>query len=168
MTIFVTGHRPNKLWGYDILTGKYEYLMNIFKQMLIAYKVDKVVDGMALGTDMVMALTVISLKREGYDIKLHCAIPCNNHKNSKWSERDKIIYDYILKHADIVKLVTDEKYSPYLMMVRNKYMVDISDRGIAVWDGSKGGTANCVRYAQKIGKPLDIINPAFIGDGINV
>ena len=61
-----------------------------------------------------------------------------------------------------------EKYSPYLMMVRNKYMVDISDRGIAVWDGSKGGTANCVRYAQKIGKPLDIINPAFIGDGINV
>ena len=164
MTIFVTGHRPDKLWGYNILTGKYEYLMNMFKQMLIEYKADEVVDGMALGTDMVMALTVISLKKEGYDIKLHCAIPCKNHKNIKWSARDKIIYDYILKHADVVKLVTNEKYSPYLMMVRNKYMVDISDCGIALWNGSNGGTANCVKYAQKVGKPLTIINPASIGD----
>ena len=46
-------------------------------------------------------------------------------------------------------------------------MVDLADRVIAVWDGSKGGTtffdllcfANCVKYAEKIGKKIIRIEP---------
>lgn len=38
-------------------------------------------------------------------------------------------------------------------------MVDNSDFVIAVWDGTKGGTANCVRYAKKLNKELVAINP---------
>lgn len=38
-------------------------------------------------------------------------------------------------------------------------MVDRCDRLIAVWDGSNGGTGNCVKYAKEVGKPIVVINP---------
>jgi len=48
------------------------------------------------------------------------------------------------------------------MQKRNEYMVDNADIVIAVWDGTKGGTCNCVRYAKKLGKDIVIINPKEI------
>lgn len=48
------------------------------------------------------------------------------------------------------------------MQKRNEYMTDNSDIVIAVWDGSKGGTANCVRYAKKLNKEIIVINPKEI------
>lgn len=45
------------------------------------------------------------------------------------------------------------------MQKRNEYMVDLADRVIAVWDGSKGGTATCVKYAEKVGKEIIRIEP---------
>jgi len=36
--------------------------------------------------------------------------------------------------------------------LRNEFMVDAADVLAAFFDGSPGGTANCVRYASKIGK----------------
>ncbi len=38
-------------------------------------------------------------------------------------------------------------------------MVNNCDMLIAVWDGSDGGTANCVKYAQSKGVDIRIINP---------
>lgn len=58
-----------------------------------------------------------------------------------------------------MKLVSDEEYKPWLMQKRNEYMVDLADKVIAVWDGSKSGTANCVKYAEKTGKGIIRINP---------
>ena len=69
------------------------------------------------------------------------------------------MYNDILSKPDIVKLVSDEEYKPWLMQKRNEYMVDLSDKVAAVWDGSKGGTGNCVRYAEKCGKEIISIVP---------
>ncbi len=69
------------------------------------------------------------------------------------------MYNDILSRADIAKLVSDEEYKPWLMQKRNEYMVDLADKVIAVWDGSKGGTGNCVRYAKKCGKEIIRIMP---------
>lgn len=33
-------------------------------------------------------------------------------------------------------------------------MLDLVDKVIAVWDETCGGTANCVRYAQSVGKEI--------------
>ena len=33
-------------------------------------------------------------------------------------------------------------------------MVDRSDFVLAFWNGTKGGTGNCVEYAKKQGKPV--------------
>jgi uncharacterized phage-like protein YoqJ len=35
---------------------------------------------------------------------------------------------------------------------RNEFMVDASDVLAAFFDGSRGGTANCVRYARSVGR----------------
>lgn len=38
-------------------------------------------------------------------------------------------------------------------IVRNKKIVDYSDKIIAFWDGKSKGTLSVIKYAKKIGKP---------------
>lgn len=161
MKICVTGHRPDKLYGYKLLDPKYVKLKERFKELLIQNNCTEAITGMALGADMVFALAVLELNKQGYNIKLHCAIPCRNH-SCKWTKAYQDLYNYILNKADIVKLVTDEDYKPWLMQKRNEYMVDLTDKVIAVWDGSKGGTYNCVKYAEKKEKEIIRILPEEI------
>lgn len=158
MKICVTGHRPHKLYGYNLRDKRWTVLKNKFKKILIENNCTEAITGMALGVDTVFALTVLEMKREGYDIKLHCAIPCRNH-SCKWIKESVDLYNKILDKADTVKLVSNENYNPYLMQKRNEYMVDLADKVIAVWDGSKSGTANCVNYARKQGKEIIKIEP---------
>ena len=162
MVIAVTGHRPNKMpqgYGYDITNEKWIKLKELFKKLLTENNCTEAITGMALGVDTVFALAVLELKESGYDIKLHCAIPCNNH-SSMWPESSKNLYNQILEKADIIKIVSNREYKPFLMQIRNEYMVDLCDKLIAVWDGNyKSGTANCVRYANSQNKKTIIVNP---------
>lgn len=161
MNICVTGHRPPKLYGYDIHNEKWNRLKELFKQILIDKECDEAISGMALGTDQVFALSVIELKEAGYNIKLHCAIPCINY-TFKWIKESVKLYDEIIAKSDKYKIVTDSFYKPWVMQKRNEYMVDNSDIVIAVWDGSPSGTLNCIKYAEKQGKEIIRINPTTI------
>ena len=158
MRIMVTGHRPDKLYGYDINNTKYYKLKDKLKQILIENNCTEAISGMALGTDTIFALTAIELKHEGHNIKLHCAIPCQKH-DSHWNSYDRKRYAKILEIADKTTLVTDAPYQPHLMQKRNEFMVDNADLIIAVWDGSSGGTANCVKYAKSKNKKIIQIKP---------
>lgn len=51
------------------------------------------------------------------------------------------------------------KYYPTKMQKRNMYMVDNSDVVVSVWDGSNGGTGNCVSYAMNHNKKIINLNP---------
>ena len=42
-------------------------------------------------------------------------------------------------------------------IVRNKEIVDYADKIIAFWDGSSKGTQSVIKYAEKTGKPCEII-----------
>lgn len=158
MKIAVTGHRPNKMYGYNIYNEQWLKLKETFKKLLVENNCNEAVTGMALGVDTVFALAVLELKREGYNIKLHCAIPCKNH-SCKWNKESVDLYNDILSKADFVKLVSDEEYKPYLMQKRNEYMVHLVDKVIAVWDGTKSGTKNCIEYAKRCNKEVIIITP---------
>lgn len=158
MKVAVTGHRPNKMFGYDIYNDQWCQLKESFKKILLDLDCEEAITGMALGVDTVFALAVLELKDEGYNIKLHCAIPCKFH-SSKWPIESQKLYDDILSRADTVFLVTNTTYKPYTMQVRNEYMVDLADLVIAVWDGSAGGTYNCLDYARRCKKRIIRINP---------
>lgn len=163
MKIGVTGHRPNKLnLGYDVHSPGWRPMIEMFKSYLQKKNCRKAYTGMALGVDTAFAKAVLELKEEGYDIELICCIPCRNH-SCKWLKESVDLYNNILAQADEVILVTDAEYKPYLMQVRNEYIVDSVDRMIAIWDGTDGGTGNCVKYAWKVGKSIDAVHPGNIG-----
>ena len=50
-----------------------------------------------------------------------------------------------------------ERYGRAAPIVRNKEIVDYSDKIIAFWNGSSKGTLSVIKYAQETGKPYDVI-----------
>lgn len=159
-TVCFTGHRPDKVGGYNPKDNKTLLwkLNEIIVEHIENKGVDTFINGVALGIDMWAARIVIKLKEKYPQIKLISAIPCRNHPN-KWPQESKDEWKFVTDNSDDVILVTDEEYKPYLMQVRNEWMVNHSEYIIAVWDGSKGGTGNCVSAAEKQNKKITIINP---------
>ena len=50
-----------------------------------------------------------------------------------------------------------ERYGRAAPIVRNKEIVDYADKIIAFWNGSSKGTLSVIKYAEKVGKPCEII-----------
>ena len=50
-----------------------------------------------------------------------------------------------------------KRYGRAAPIVRNKEIVDYSDKIIAFWNGSSKGTLSVIKYAQKTGKPCEVI-----------
>ena len=159
-TVCFTGHRPNKLKGYNPKSNKdlLWKIHNTIVDLIENRDVDTFINGLALGIDLWSAKIVIKLKEKYPHIKLISACPCKKHP-SKWNEEGKKLWSEVWLSSDKSIVVTDEYYKPYLMQIRNKWMVDNSDIVLAVWDGTSGGTANCVNYAKEQEKELIIITP---------
>lgn len=154
MRICVTGHRPDKLFGYDLSDQRYIILKERFKEILKENQCTEAITGMAIGTDLLFAMAVLELKMEGYPIILHCAVPCLEQEKF-WNKKDKERYHQILNRADKITMVTNKAYEKYCMQKRNRFMVDHADKVIAVWNGEESGTKNCVDYAR--GKQKEIV-----------
>lgn len=162
MIIAITGHRPNALYGYDLKHPCYTLIKSAIKEKLLELGCTELYTGMALGVDQLAALAVLELKDQGHGIKLHAAIPCQNH-SCKWPKASRDLYDAILSKCDTVTLVTDAPYAPKLMQDRNAYMVNHADMVVAVYEeGKSGGTKNCVDYALRKNKKVWCIPPRAI------
>ena len=117
---------------------------------------------MAIGTDTIFAVAGLYLRDHGYNIKVTCAIPFKGQE-SKWPLESQNLYNMILEKADNIVYVCNEGYAKWKMQKRNEYIVNLltsdNDFLIAVWNGTPGGTANCVGYAKKLNKRIIYINP---------
>ena len=156
--VAVTGHRPDKLYGYNMSDKRYMNMKKYFKSYLKENNVSVAVSGMALGVDQIFAIATLELKEEGFPIELYCAIPFKGQEK-KWPEQSKKQYKDILEKANTIHYVSNDTYKAYLLQKRNEHMVDISDEILAIWDGSSSGTKNCIDYAQKKNKKITIKNP---------
>lgn len=156
----ITGHRPDKLYGYDLKAGKYWELRKRIYAALLEFHAAELWTGMAIGTDQVAALTVLDMKDDGHDIKLNAAIPFQGQE-SKWPEQSKLLYRAILSKCDTKRIVSAGGYSAKAMQDRNIFMADRGDYIISVWNGSPGGTGNCVRYALSRDIPVFRIHPSL-------
>jgi uncharacterized phage-like protein YoqJ len=150
-TACFTGHRPNKLGGYNennpTMIDVKRRLDNAITQAIKAGYTE-FISGMALGIDMVAAEIVLSKKKEYEDIRLIAAVPFEGQEG-KWPEQSQERWRKVISQADEVVLVCEPGYAAWKMQKRNAWMVDHSQAVIAVWDGTKGGTGNCVEYAKK-------------------
>lgn len=160
-TICFTGHRPDKLYGYDATNEGNQkviaYLWNIIGKS-INHGFNTFITGMALGIDQWAAKIVNEYKQLHPEIKLIAAVPHKGHGNN-WPEYSQQERDKVLGMCDEVFMVSDEPFTNWCMQKRNEWMVDNSDYVVAVWDGSTGGTGNCVKYAKKEEKRIVCLNP---------
>lgn len=165
MTLGVTGHRPDKMrgYGYDLASPAWQKLIRLFIYRIMGPKgCDEAVSGMALGVDQAWALAALFAKELGFDIRLTCAVPCDS-QSSVWPPESRKLYDEILRKADEVHIVTPGvPYEPWMMQKRNIWILDRSDELVSVWDGSRGGTGNCVQAALKRNMPITNIDPATL------
>lgn len=148
MIVAGTGHRPNKLGGYSPFV--FDKLVTIAMEYLESTTPELVISGMALGWDQALAQAAINL-----NIPLMAAIPCLNQE-SKWPLGSQLFYKSILSKAESIVWVSEEPYTKKCMNERNKFMVDHCNLVLAMYDGTKGGTHNCIEYAKS--KDKQIIN----------
>lgn len=158
-----TGHRASQLpWGYNehgirFLIFKRRLRQTIISSIKIGYKY--FISGMALGVDMLAAELVIELKQIYPDIILECALPCIN-QTAKWNDESILRYQNILSLADKVTIVSDALYFNGCMAKRNKYMIEHSNRIIAVYNGKKyGGTYQTINMAKISKTDIVIVKP---------
>lgn len=172
LTICATGHRPNKLNNAYELT--HPLAIEIGKEMrkkilelsgydknTNSFRFDKIklISGMALGVDTYFVKVALKLRNTFPTVfEVEAAIPHIGH-GEKWPEHSKEILTSILKEVDISTIVSETPYSKKVMQIRNEYMVNQSDVIMAIWDGSKGGTGNCITYALTKNKNIVHYHP---------
>lgn len=173
--VVLTGHRPNKLGGFaEVEELIVEFLTRgtVSGNSQAKWVVDELVsalmraktkygnvylnDGEAMGADW---LGIIAGQIANVPVHGYC--PFLNH-GSNWYEPSKVQYAQLVKLEAKRFLVTNKTWDdngPKYMDDRNKAMVDNAKSMIAVWNGSRGGTANAVYYARKVGMNILFLNP---------
>lgn len=143
--VAITGHRPGKIFSYA--EAEYE-LVRFYVSLFERHRPKEILSGMALGADMAAAeaATVLS-------IPWHAQIPCDNQE-CRWPAASQQRYRQLLTYAASQVIVTPGPYNSYCMQARNKHMVDNCQIVLAIWDGSAGGTGNCVVYARQQKRPV--------------
>ncbi len=113
-------------------------------------------DGGAVGLDMLCAETVIELKAEYPNIKLHLLLPCPPGEHAKrWNKSQVAKYNEILQAADSVTVLS-EHYTEDCMKLRNKRLVELADCCVCYCTNPRSGTGQTVRMARE--KGIDVIN----------
>ena len=143
-----TGHRPEKL-----LRGKEQITADLTTAIdnAISDGYRTFISGMAMGVDIWAAQIVLEKKDVLPGLHLICALPFPGF-GDRWSLQWSDVYHEIIRHADLVKSISPSfSYASY--QKRNEWMVDHSNRVIAVFNGSAGGTKNTMEYAQRNNVP---------------
>lgn len=157
MIIAFSGHRPNKLpnkeTGYKLPNPTYIKVCQEIEKTLIELKPEKVISGMALGVDQWAAHIAYKLK-----IPFIAAIPFAGQE-VKWTAKSQKTFNTLLKFASEQVIVSEGEYTAHKLQIRNEWIVDNSNLLIAVWNGSSGGTSNCINYAKSKNKEIIFINP---------
>ena len=160
-TCCVTGHRdlPQK----EINRVKAALRNELEKAVADGFT--RFMSGFAEGVDQYFAEIVLEMRKSNPALELVAVIPyqkrLDNLRQKKWT------YAMLEACADVV--VIREEYQPSVYSHRNRYMVEHSDRVIAVYDGrEKGGTAGTIRFAHTLKKELreipvgEIIVPDYL------
>lgn len=171
-----TGHRPPKIGGYKNTDPLRVAVRNAIKDALSSLvgstpeREVVVISGGALGVDTDAASVADEL-----NLRFIIVAPCLN-QDARWPNQSKWAYadmcrasshslaDELADHEIVNRLfpgvlLTEQHYSSTCMQRRNEWMVDHCDRLIAVWDGTSGGTANCIAYARGVGRDILRIHP---------
>lgn len=162
-----TGHRPQSLpWQFNETDQSCLSLKEILTQQIANMAGKGITDflsGMALGVDTWAAEIVLSLREKNPELKLHCILPCKTQAE-KWPIPAQERYKMILVQADSI-VYTSHNYHTNCILERNRFMVENTSLLLVVYDKHKqrSGTGATLRYAQKLGRKIIIIDPISLG-----
>lgn len=153
MLIAGTGHRmPGCFPGEEnpYTAFNYRQLVQFARNTISALQPTTVISGGAIGWDQALAQAAINL-----DIPLHLYIPFPGQE-SNWPWKTKAYYKQLLEKAKEVKICSSEGYAAWKMQKRNEDMVRDCNKLLALFNGQRGGTYNCIQFAEKTHR--EIIN----------
>ena len=165
INIAFTGHRPNKIYGYNIYSKQYEPLRDKLLEVF-SYVEDKYGEILALGFDTIAFEELYFSKR---DTNIIGCIPFEKQA-SKWNKESVEVYNIMKSKCDEIVYVDEldkykvkntviGEYNVVKMMKRNELMIDNSNVLISCWNHEKqGGTWQCIRYALQQDNIIEIIN----------
>jgi len=174
MAVCVTGHRnivPANLTGSPwpdqnpVVLAHHRQVKGLMAHWIAEQNLrmgeTEFISGMALGADQLFAETILELQNIGYPIHLIAAVPFEGQE-SRWTPNSQAHWKNLMSRASFVQYVCEPGYAAWKMQKRNEWMVNHSNRVLAVWNGAqKGGTWNCLSYAQKQGRQIMVLNPVI-------
>ena len=149
-----TGHRPQKLRRSEKeIKTDLEQAIN----QAIADGYTTFITGMAYGVDIWAGQIVVRLRQSNPALHLIAAVPFRGFED-RWSADWKKAYSDLLEQADLVKYICP-RYNAGAYQRRNEWMVDRSNRVIAVFNGEPSGTKNTIDYASRLCVSVLLIPP---------
>ncbi len=142
MIVAGTGHRTDKI------EHRVNEVCSAIHSFLLEVRPDRVISGMALGFDQLLAAYARMLS-----IPWTAAIPFPG-QHLRWPQRQQDAYHRLLESASDIEIVSSSYEGPWVLQRRNEWMVDRCGLLVACWDGSSGGTANCLEYAGRVGREV--------------
>lgn len=172
VSIALTGHRPDKLAGYNLNNPFYDRLrvrlIRTIERALDNYPMVECHSGMALGADTVWAQAIVECQEKyGRDrIRFIADIPDENQSSRWFNKADRDRWKELVDRADEVRkyahLNVGKSYA-YILNQRNIGMIKACDILIAIYNGdATGGTANGVRDGVRMGKFIMCVHPDSI------
>lgn len=148
-----TGHRPDGL-RRPVDDIKVDLENEIVRSIESGYHT--FITGMAPGIDLWAGCIVLRLKDRFPDLKLIAAVPYPEFREYAVACDFADKYDRLIAGADLVQTFASRP-SDGVYQTRNTWMVDHSNKVIAVWNWKPSGTGNTVRYAKKQGVEVKYI-----------
>lgn len=147
-TCCVTGHRT-------IRPDRQAYMEGALRREVrqaIADGYTHFISGFASGVDLLFAGIVVDEKKRHPELALEAALPYPGRLNTPDGQ-----FHELIRACRAVK-VECERYAPHCYARRNRYMVEQSQRVIAVYDGrDHGGTLYTLRRARALGRDVRLI-----------
>lgn len=150
-----TGHRPKHTGGYSEYAR--QRLIHLATDWLTGLKPRGVISGLALGWDTALIEACLALK-----IPYVACAPFPNQA-SKWPLEARQRHERYVAGAAKYIVCSPGEFSPAKMQIRNDRMIQLACKKtpidallLALWNGSPGGTTNCLDYAAR--QKIKIIN----------
>ncbi len=141
LTCCFTGHRPNRLpwrgneWDERCLRCKAR--LDALLEQAYADGYRHFICGMAQGADLLFCEAVLRMKQRHAEVRMEAAIPFDGQAD-RWSVAQQERYRRLLAQCDLETYVQHD-YTPNCMMRRNYYLVERSQRILALYDGTPSG-----------------------------
>jgi uncharacterized phage-like protein YoqJ len=159
MILAGTGHRPEKFFlpthsGYADDNPLRAWIKREAARHIRALRPLYVISGMADGFDLDLASVCVEIGQP-----FIAAIPFEGQER-RWPARTQQRYRALREKAYEVVVVCEGPYTRDAMLMRNMWMVDHCNVLLAAFDGTPGGTAHTVNYANRMQREIARINPS--------